>query len=421
LILLGGAAAYASMKKRRQGSPGGTGMLRWSTTLALVLLLANGAGAETWDQRLAAARGQTVYWNAWGGDPQINAYIAWVAEEVRARHGVDLVHVKLTDTAEAVSRVLAEKVGGRREGGTVDLIWINGENFAAMKEQGLLAAPFAEDLPNFRYVDTQSKPTTLVDFTVPTDGQEAPWGMAQFVFFYDSTRVDQPPRSAAALLAWIEAHPGRFTHPAPPDFVGTTFLKHVLLELASDPEVFRGPVDEADFDALTRPLWQWLDRARPHLWRDGEIYPLSGPALHQLLDDGEVDFSMAFNPAEASAAIAAGSLPDTVRSFIFENGTIGNTHFVAIPFNAAHPDGAMVVADFLLSPEAQAKKQDAAGWGDGTVLDLDALDAADRARFDALPLGAATLPPEALNPVRPELHPSWTSAIEAEWLRRFSS
>ena len=264
-----------------------------------------------------------------------------------------------------------------------------------MKAQDLLFGPFVEDLPNFRYVDTKGKPTTLVDFTVPTDGLEAPWGMAQFVFLYDTAAVAEPPRSIPALLEWIKANPGRFTYPAPPDFIGSTFLKHVLAELTDQPEALQRPVDQADFAAVTAPLWAWLEEARPHLWRKGASYPLSGPALHQLLDDGEVDFSLAFNPAEASAAISAGRLPETVRTFILEDGTIGNTHFVAIPFNAAHPAGAMVVADFLMSPEAQAHKQDPRVWGDGTVLDLDALAPEDRARFDALPLGVATLPPDA--------------------------
>jgi putative thiamine transport system substrate-binding protein len=290
-----------------------------------------------------------------------------------------------------------------------------------MKAQDLLFGPFVEDLPNFRYVDTKGKPTTLVDFTVPTDGLEAPWGMAQFVFLYDTAAVAEPPRSIPALLKWIKGHPGRFTYPAPPDFVGSTFLKHVLAELTDRPEALQHPVDQADFAAVTAPLWAWLEEARPHLWRKGASYPLSGPALHQLLDDGEVDFSLAFNPAEASAAIAAGRVPETVRTFILEGGTIGNTHFVAIPSNAAHAAGAMVVADFLMSPEAQAHKQDPREWGDGTVLDLAALAPQDRARFDALPLGVATLPPDALTPVRPEPHPSWMVEIEAEWLRRFSS
>ena len=396
-------------------------MMRALLTVVLGVLLGGPAAAEPWDATLAKARGQTVYWNAWGGDEQINAYIAWVGAQLRARHGIDVVHVKLTDTAEAVARVVAEKAGGRAEGGSVDLIWLNGENFAAMKAGDLLFGPFVAQLPSFRHVDTRGKPTTLVDFTVPTDGLEAPWGMAQFVFLHDTAAVADPPRSIAALLAWAKAHPGRFAYPAPPDFIGSTFLKHVLVELIADPAVLQRPADQADFAAVTAPLWQWLEEIRPDLWRKGATFPASGPALHQLLDDGEVDFSMAFNPAEASAAIAAGSLPESVRTFILEAGTIGNTHFVAIPFNAAHKEGAMVLADFLMSPEAQAHKQDPRVWGDGTVLDLAALDPAERARFDALPRGIATLAPDQLLPVRPEPHPSWMVAIEAEWLRRFSS
>jgi putative thiamine transport system substrate-binding protein len=395
-------------------------MLRFLAALCAIAL-SQAASAASWDETLAGARGQTVYWHAWGGDPQINAYIEWAGAQVQERHGIDLVHVKLSDTAEAVARIVAEKAAGRTEDGAVDLIWINGENFASMKAQDLLFGPFVSQLPNFRYVDAAGKPTTLVDFTVPTDGLEAPWGMAQFVFFHDTATVAEPPRSVPALLDWAKAHPGRFTYPAPPDFIGTTFLKHVLVELTDHPEALGKPADQADFAAVTAPVWQWLEEVRPYLWRKGESYPLSGPALHQLLDDGEVDLSMAFNPAEASAAIEAGRLPESVRSFILEDGTIGNTHFVAIPFNAAHKPGAMVVADFLLSPEAQAHKQDPRVWGDGTVLDLGALPPADRARFEALPLGIATLPPDELTPVRPEPHPSWMVGIEAEWLRRFSS
>jgi putative thiamine transport system substrate-binding protein len=396
-------------------------MLRLLTIAALTLITLSGARADAWDETLAEARGQTVYWNAWGGDEQVNAYIAWVGEQVAERYGVELVHVKLTDTAEAVARIVAEKASGRDGDGSVDLIWINGENFAALKQQDLLFGPFAESLPNFQHVDTAGKPTTLNDFTIPTEGYEAPWGMAQFVFLHDSAAVPQPPRTIPALLDWVKANPGRFTYPAPPDFIGSTFLKQILIELTPSPDVLQRPVEEADFAAVTAPLWDWLKGVEPHLWRQGEGYPASGPALHQLLDDGEVDFSMAFNPAEASAAIEAGRLPKTVRTFILEDGTIGNTHFVAIPFNAAHKAGAMVVADFLMSPEAQARKHDPAVWGDFTVLDVAGLDPADRERFDRLPRGIATLPIEALTPVRPEPHPSWMTEIEAEWLRRFSS
>jgi putative thiamine transport system substrate-binding protein len=392
--------------------------MRFVLLALAVLALAREATAESFTDIQDRARGQTVYFNAWGGSRQINDYVAWVGEEAKARFGVGLVHVKLTDTAEAVARVLAEKQAGRTAGGTVDLIWINGENFAAMKGQGLLFGPFTQLLPNFRLVDTKGKPTALVDFTLPTEGFESPWGMAKFVLFHDTARVPQPPMSIDDLLAWAEGHPGRFTYPAPPDFIGSTFLKHVLYASVAEPALLQRPVEAEAFDRLSEGVWRRLDRVRPHLWRGGAAYPASGQALHQLLDDGEVDFSMAFNPAEASSLILEGRLPATVRSFVFADGSIANTHFVAIPFNAAHKEGAMVVADFLLSPEAQARKQDITYWGDPTVLDLAALAPADRARFAALELGPATLAPDALGPSLPEPHPSWMELLERRWAER---
>jgi putative thiamine transport system substrate-binding protein len=385
--------------------------------------LANAPGAVDaidWDDVAARARGQTVYFNAWGGNARINDYVGWVGDRVASEYGVRLEHVKLADTADAVARVLAEKTAGKTSGGSVDLIWINGENFAAMKRQSLLFGPWAEDLPNYRFVDTEGKPTTRIDFTVPVNGLEAPWGMAQIVFLYDTARVDDPPRSMAAFLAWAEANPGRFTYPAPPDFTGSTFLKQALYELAPHPGTLQEPATDSNFADVTAALWQWLDRLHPQLWRGGRTFPLNDQAQRQLLDDGEIDISLSFNPGEASSAIAQGLLPDTVRTYVLDGGTIGNTHFVAIPFNAAAKEGAMIVANFLLSPEAQLRKQDPSVWGDPTVLAMDKLDPADRAGFEALPRGIATLSPGELGTSLLEPHPTWMTALEEEWRRRYA-
>ena len=374
-----------------------------------------------WEEIVATARGQTVHFNAWGGSEQINAYIAWVGRQMADRNGITLVHVKLAVTTDAVARVLAEKSAGRDRDGSVDLVWINGENFAAMKAAGLLHGPWVSLAPNFRNVDVIGKPTTVLDFTVPTDGLAAPWGMAQFVFLYDTAHLAEPPRNLDALADWVAREPGRFSYPQPPDFIGTTFLKQLLTSLAAEPGVLQRPVDDTDPDSVSGPLWAWLDRVGPSLWRAGRAYPASGPALQRLLADGEVAMAMAFNPAEASAAIAAGSLPDTIRTVTLEGGTLANTHFVAVPYNAAAKEAAMVVADFLMSAEAQAHKQDPRVWGDFTVLDVGALPEADRRRFTDLPLGAATLSPEELGPALSEPHPSWTRWLEMEWNRRYAA
>ncbi len=391
----------------------------------LALTLATPALAEpdpsNWAAVLEEARGQTVYFNAWGGSTQANDFIAWAGSRVAEDFGVTVEHVKLSETADAVSRVIAEKAAGTDTGGAVDLIWINGPNFAAMKAQGLLFGPWAENLPNWSLVDPEANAALTADFTVPTEGLEAPWAMAQVVFWHDTADVAEPPRSMAALLEWAAANPGRFTYPQPPDFLGTTFLKQALIELAPDPAVLAGPVEAADYEATTAPLWAFLDALTPHLWREGRAYPATGEAVKPLMADGEVDLAISFSPGAASAAIVNGELPDTVRTYVLDGGTIGNASFVAIPYNANAKAGAMVLANFLMSPEAQLRMQDPAYLGWGTVLSMDRLAPAEAQAFAALDLGIATLSPAELGPALPEPHPSWMTRVAEDWAARFGS
>ncbi len=372
-----------------------------------------------WGAVLSEARGQTVFWNAWGGDPRINAFIEQVGDMLEDRHGVRLTHVRLADTADAVTRVVAERSAGRDSGGAVDVIWINGANFVSMKDNDLLFGPFAEALPNWRYVDTEANPAVLTDFTVPVDGLGAPWAMFRMVFEYDSAAVSEPPRSLDALRNWIAANPGRFTYPQPPDFLGTSFLKQAMWGLVDDPAVLMGPTDAVDYDAVTAPLWAYLDEITPNLWRQGRAYPANEPALGQLLADGEIDIGFAFNPGRASAAIADGELPGTIRTFVFEQGTLGNSSYLSIPYNAANKAGALVLANLILDPEVQALAQDPDVLGFQTVLGMHLLDNEDRARFEALELGIATLPPQDMGIALDEPHPSWMTQLAEDWVTRY--
>jgi putative thiamine transport system substrate-binding protein len=320
-----------------------------------------------WPDTLRAARGQTVYFNAWAGSERINAYLQWVAGELQRDFGVKLQHVKISDAADVVKRVRAEKQAGRKDTeGTVDLIWINGENFAAMKRDALLSAPFAPSMND--------------------------------------------------LLALARSQPGRITYPRPPNFHGTTFVKQALIEHAPDVKALAQPVTAAALEAQAAPLWRFLDALHPHLWRGGKQFPQNSAAQRQMMADGELLLALTFNPNEAANEIAAKRLSATVQSWQFAKGTIGNTHFVAIPYNAPSKAGAQVVANFLLSAAAQARKVDIDVWGDPTVLDVARLPAAERARF------ASAVRPGQLTqsaPALPEPHASWVDALEKEWTRRY--
>lgn len=392
-----------------------------SLALLAAMALPLAAHAQTdpadWDAVTAAAKGQTVYWNAWGGSTTTNDFIAWIGAKVQDEYGVTLEHVKLTDTADAVTRVLAEKQAGTDTDGAIDMIWINGANFAAMKDAGLLFGPFAEQLPNWQYVDVDGK-TVQTDFTVPVEGFESPWAMAQVVFDYNS-EVLEPMSSMQAILDWSTANPGRFTYPQPPDFLGTTFLKQVLVDTLVDASVLQQPATDDNYQQVTAPLWAYLDALTPTLWRQGRAYPATGTAMFPLIADREIDLSISFSPGAATAAIANGELPDTVRTFVLDKGTIGNASFVAITYNSGSFEGAMVVANALLSPEAQARAQDPNILGYGTVLAMDKLDADQKALFDALDLGIATLSPAELGTVQAEPHPSWMTRISDDWTARY--
>jgi putative thiamine transport system substrate-binding protein len=390
--------------------------------LSLALALSGAAAHATpdpanWDSVLDEAKGQTVYWNAWGGSTTTNDFIAWVGQRVSEEYGVTLEHVKLSDTADAVSRVIAEKSAGTDEDGAIDMIWINGANFNAMKSADLLFGPFAEQLPNWSIVDTEGK-TVQTDFSVPTEGYESPWAMAQVVFIHDTARMPETLGSMDALLEWAKANPGRFTFPQPPDFLGGTFLKQALIDLLDDPSVLQSEAGET-YDDVTAPLWAFLDELTPNLWRQGRAYPQTGPRQLQLITDGELDLAISFSPSEASTAIANFQLPDTARTFVLDKGTLGNASFVAIPYNSGSKAGAMVVANFLLSAEAQVRAQNPEVLGYDTVLDLTKLTADERAAFDALDLGIATLSPTELGPAQAEPHPSWMTRITEDWIDRY--
>lgn len=390
-------------------------LLKFSAAAGLAPLVSSFAQAADWSAIEAEAKGQEVYFNAWAGADTINAYIAWAGEQVKARYGVTLNHVKITDTAEVVKRVRDEVASGKADG-SVDLVWINGENFRTLKTEKLLFGPFAENLPNFAYVDVKGKPTTLQDFSEPVDGLESPWGMAQFTFFGDGAKISSPPKSMVELAAFAKVNPGRVSFPAPPDFHGTTFLKQALVEATSDKSLFAKAIDAGAFAETAKPWLAFLDEIRPSLWREGKQYPKSQAEITQMVADGELLVGLTFNPNEPANLVAAGTLPKTTIAWQHAAGTIGNSHFVAIPTNAKAKAAAQVVANFLLSAEAQARKNNLKIWGDPTVLDVTKLSGEDAKQFATLPAPGSVIFP---GPAILEPHASFVALIESTWLEHY--
>ncbi|MDN2656886.1 ABC transporter substrate-binding protein [Cobetia sp. 14N.309.X.WAT.E.A4] len=401
----------------------GMSAMPWATSLAYAADAAKGRAvpmlaALEWNVIADKARGQRIDFHAWGGSEATNAYLRAQAEIAAREHGIEVRHVKIADTAESVSTLLAEKAAGRSDG-SIDVIWINGENFRALKQAELVWGPFVERLPNSEYLLEE---IGARDFGLATEGMEAPWGRAQLIFMYDSALLESPPRSMQALLDVAKANPGRVTYPQPPSFHGTTFLKQALLELmpGEQRELLAAPVaSDALFAEVTAPLWDYLDALHPLMWAQGERQPAGAEEQMKLLAQRSVWIALSFVPQEVANARQEGRLPPTIEPYIHDGGTLGNVHYLAIPASAPHKAAALVWVNQLMSAEAQAAKADPSRWGDETVLDVTRLPAAQRAAFDALPELAGGMSPEALGTPLSEPHPSWTDALEAEWARRY--
>ena len=133
----------------------------------------------------------------WGGSESINNYIdKWVAPRLKDK-GIKLNRVPVTNIKDTINKLITEKQVGKNDG-SVDIIWLNGENFKVSKDSNILSEPFIHKLPNYnKYVEMDS-PEVKYDFGEETKGLEAPWGKIQFVFIYDSEKVKTPPKSFKA-------------------------------------------------------------------------------------------------------------------------------------------------------------------------------------------------------------------------------
>ncbi|WP_026690615.1 ABC transporter substrate-binding protein [Alteribacter aurantiacus] len=380
------------------------------------------ATEKDWEEVIDDATGTEVRLYMWGGDEGINDYIDnFAAPKLKDAYNIELNRIPM-DAPDVLQRLQTERQAGQHNG-SVDVMWINGENFRNAKERDLLYGSFAQELPNMiEYIDENSLDHQF-DFGTEVEGYEAPWGKVQFVFAYDSDRIDTPPKSFDELQEWIAENPGKFTYPEATDFTGNAFLRHLLYAQFNDPEsLIELSAEDPLFDEKAEGVWSYLRDIEKDLWREGQTYPASLTELDRLFQRGEVWMTMGYNEARVVNKVDEGSFPETTRTFVLESGSIGNTHFLSIPFNAPNPEGAMVVINELLSPEAQLEKLNPEGWGENTVLDMSLLNEEDRVLFEAVNRGDSVLDAQLLNEhFLPELDAHVVPWLEGKWFENVVS
>ena len=368
----------------------------------------------SWEEIVKAAKGTTVTFYGWGGDENRNNWLnTTVADYVKEHYDITLEVVGM-NIDEILAKLSGEKQAGSTKG-SIDMIWINGENFYSAKDNGLLWGPFTGKLPNMEaYIDLND-PETLNDFCMPIDGYEAPYAKAQMVMFADTAVTPDLPASAEALLEFAKANPGKVTYPALPDFSGSAFVRNLIYEICGWEQFQTMEPDYDTVKAAIEPALDYLRELNPYLWNEGKTFPDSSTTVDAMFADGELVMNMSYGPFSVATGINQGIYTETTQTFVFDKGTIGNTNYMAIGFNAPNKAGAMVVINAIISSEIQLTQY--AQLRELPVVATEKLSADEKAAFDAVDLGKGVLSQAELLAHRlPEMPASLVPVIEEIWL-----
>jgi putative spermidine/putrescine transport system substrate-binding protein len=375
-----------------------------------------GVDLSNWETVLKASHGTTVTFYGWGGNELTNKWIDnYLAKSVKNNYDITLKRVPM-NIDDILNKLMAEKQAGSKNG-SIDIIWINGENFYNAKKADLLYGPFAENLPNFKENVDKTSPEVTHDFGFPVEGYEVPFGKAQLVMLYDSNKVSKVFENTTELLEFVKKNPGKFTYPAPPDFTGSAFVRTIICNLVGANKLSQVKADKEEVEKIIQPALDYLKELKPYLWNQGKSYPATIAQLDSMYSDGQVLATMTYNPYGTTSRVENGELPIGTKSLVLEKGTVGNTHFLAIAGNSQNKAAAMAVINQILSAEAQALKYDPKTWGDLPSITYEKLKEDEKKLFDNIKLGEDSIPQNVMLQHRiPELRADLVPIIEKLWL-----
>lgn len=391
------------------------------------------AGTATWaDVQAQAAKEGAVNLYYWGGSDPLNIWIDQIVAPGLAELGVKLNPVRITGTKDAIDLVLAEKGSGRGLGeGSVDAIWLNGENFATLQRQDALFGAFADKLPNSGNIEWDAADSrsllNLRDFGVETGQAEMPWSGEQYVCSTNTKRLARAdaPKTFAELQTYLEANPGKFTYVKPPNYVGNTFVQAAVY--AHNPDgtgavPFQNSITDLGAEELARLIAPGLDYLKgldPYLLgaQSGNArYAEDIGSLNGLFLNGEIDISCNFGLYAVATGLSNGTYPEGAEAFIFPEGNmIKNKNYLAIPSNAPNPAATLIMIDYMTSVDAQTTKLKFTGMPPG-VDPWKLTEAEAQSLAEASPGLIGVTQAELDANTAPDTNASLVDVIEATWL-----
>ncbi|MDR3364169.1 MAG: hypothetical protein LBS91_04370 [Clostridiales Family XIII bacterium] len=404
-----------------------------------------------WNEVLAEAEGDTVTFCAWGSggaDAMVQQYWDYIKQRARAEYGITVEYVE--DTAEDEQRFAADYENGIDA--TIDMFWGASASIGAMGAAGALWGDdgnnWAKKLPNSENLDWTAT-DVLYNGAMPTDGYQSQFMKVTPAMVCASDRYDASlawdasregdggktifglPHNLTELSLWVKKYPGKFTYLdllGSGGFHGKQFVTSALYELTDDGSGgWKAVYDESD-DARARSekiqahaeewsawasgsesaeeafiekagyAWAYFNELEPNLFQGegGAYYGADAYDMISRVNAGDIACSFTTCISIYPKTQADPSYLPNASLYLMET-SVGYPDFIVVSKNSKHKAAAMVLADLLLEPEANAKVT--AVTGNAYNIDLSKLDVQGKKIFDdmmaAFPEGTAA-PPDQL-------------------------
>jgi putative spermidine/putrescine transport system substrate-binding protein len=231
----------------------------------------------------------------------------------------------------------------QRKWSGIDLV--DGGLVTTLATDGLDQPVTKASAPNVKLVDK-----SLLN---PVKGAAIPYRGSSVVLAYNSSQVASPPKTLSALLAWIKAHPGKFTYNSPNTGGSGYSFAETVVDSTLPQNVITQMVQgyPAQLESQWKPGLDLLHSLNQYVYQG--VYPNGNQAVLDLLAKGEIWVAPVWSD-QSLTALKTGALPKTIKlAQISSPSFTGGAAYLGVPKTAKNKVDVYKFVNYVLSPAAQ--------------------------------------------------------------------
>ena len=313
--------------------------------LALAVVLASVAAASAAEKRQAKADTIVLYAS---GDVNVQSlwqqYIIPGFEKKNKNINVKFIFSEhgVNDTTTLARIGAAVK---QRKWPGIDLV--DAGLVTTLATDGLTQPVTKATAPNIKNVDKK--------LLTPVKSAAIPYRGSSVVLAYDSNNVQTPPKTLSGLLAWIKAHPGKFTYNSPNSGGSGYSFAETVVDSFMSADVLK-QMQNGYVPNLESNWKQGLDtlhNLNQYVYQG--VYPNGNAAVLDLLGKGQIWVAPVWSD-QSLTALKTGQLPQSVHLTQISNPSFtGGAAYLGVPKSARHKADVYKFVNYVLSPAAQTQ------------------------------------------------------------------